>query len=253
VYSVALQWPVVQCCRKVSTGMCLENLGGIFQVVIQWALFTTTLVLFLIFFPPHLKYAEVQPELAHRSPKPLMGLRIGFGLITTAEWRLAVVFSCIVALHMLFCTFITALLIQDLESSAFAPWTTFLGVSGALCTAIQFIPQIYKTWNSKLVGSLSILMMCIQSPGAVVMCLSIAIRPGTNWTSWATYAAAGSLQSILLAMCLCWKDRQARLGIDDFGRPLSMVVTPGVSSESRSAEGAAHNIEDERSPLFARS
>ena len=58
-------------------------------------------------------------------------------------------------------------------------------------------------------------------------------------------------------MCLLWKDRQARLGIDDFGRPLSSeVVTLGISSESQLAGDATpdeHNAGDERSPLLARS
>jgi hypothetical protein len=40
-------------------------------------------------------------------------------------------------------------------------------------------------------------------------------RPG-----WVTYATAGILQACLLVMCLFWKRRQRRLGIDDFGRPL---------------------------------
>lgn len=30
----------------------------------------------------------------------------------------------------------------------------------------------------------------------------------------------GLLQSILLFLCLAWKHRQARLGLDDFGRPV---------------------------------
>lgn len=62
-------------------------------------------------------------------------------------------------------------------------WATFLGVSSAMLAAIQYAPQIMHTYNAKLVGALSIPMMLIQSPGAVLMVLSIALRPGTNWTS----------------------------------------------------------------------
>ena len=45
-------------------------------------------------------------------------------------------------------------------------------------------------------------------------------RPGTNWTSWTTYAVAGTMQGMLLAMCIIWKLRQSKLRIDDFGNPL---------------------------------
>jgi len=85
---------------------------------------------------------------------------------------------------------------------------------------IQYAPQIYLTWNHKLVGALSIPMMCIQTPGAILMVTNLAIRPGTNWTSWAPYAAAGIMQGCLLVLCLVWKARQRRLGVDDFGKPL---------------------------------
>lgn len=62
-------------------------------------------------------------------------------------------------------------------------WATFLGVTSALLAALQYAPQLVHTYKSKLVGALSIKMMCIQSPGALLMVLSIALRPGTNWTS----------------------------------------------------------------------
>ncbi|CAE6425670.1 unnamed protein product [Rhizoctonia solani] len=85
---------------------------------------------------------------------------------------------------------------------------------------VQYTPQLHRTWHAKTVGSLSIPMMCIQTPGAVLMVLSIALREGTDWTSWAPYAAAGIMQGMLLLMCLRWKRRQAKLGIDDYGRPV---------------------------------
>ena len=62
-------------------------------------------------------------------------------------------------------------------------WASFLGVSSALLAAFQYTPQIAHTFRIELVGALSIPMMCIQTPGAVLMVLSIALRPGTDWTS----------------------------------------------------------------------
>ena len=55
-------------------------------------------------------------------------------------------------------------------------WATFLGVSSAILAAIQYMPQIERTWRAKVVGALSIPMMCMQSPGAIAMVLSIALR-----------------------------------------------------------------------------
>lgn len=145
--------------------------------------------------------------------------------VPSTEWRIATITGFTTLLHFLFIVFTTFFLIltEDMNnypSPRIMLWATFLGVLSTTLAVIQYAPQLWTTWKAKTVGALSIPMMCIQSPGAVLMVLSIAIRPGTNWTSWATYAAAGIMQGSLLIMCLCWKVRQRRLDIDDFGRPL---------------------------------
>jgi len=255
---VTLQWPVIKCCKEVNAGMCLESLGGVFQVVIQWALFIVTLVLFLIFFPAHLKYAEVRPTVIPSYSKPTF---TSYFRDTTYEWKLAATLAALVGLHIGLCTLVTFLLLATQQvsppSSALSIWATLLGISSMMLSAFQFLPQIRKTWSTKLVGSLSMVTMCIQSPGAVVMCVSIAIRPGTNWTSWATFAAAGLLQAVLLVMCVFWKRRQARLGIDDYGRPLPLDGSNGEPVVPRDGDtegnGAIRLDGDETMPLLENS
>ena len=79
-------------------------------------------------------------------------------------------------------------------------WARFLGVSAAILASVQYAPQLLHTYRSKLVGALSIPMMCIQTPGGVLMVLSIALRPGTNWTS--TYSALSSSKNVgRLTLC----------------------------------------------------
>jgi len=39
-------------------------------------------------------------------------------------------------------------------------------------------------------------------------------------TGWIMFAVSGIMQCILLIMCIAWKFRQRRLGIDDFGHPI---------------------------------
>jgi hypothetical protein len=45
------------------------------------------------------------------------------------------------------------------------------------------------------------------------------------------YAVSGVMQAILLAMCITWKFRQRRLGIDDFGHPLVSEHEEEVAAE----------------------
>ena len=80
-------------------------------------------------------------------------------------------------------TFVTFLLLAtnpSLESERQAPqltlWATFLGVTSTLLAAFQYLPQIVHTWKHKVVGALSIPMMLIQTPGAILMVTSIALR-----------------------------------------------------------------------------
>ena len=166
-------------------------------------------------------------------------------------------------------------------------WATFLGVSSAILAALQYAPQIVHTYRLKLVGALSIPMMLIQTPGAIFMVLSIALRyasvtplqysgwnltgpcrPGTNWTSWTTYAVAGIMQGMLLAMCIIWKLRQSKLRIDDFGNPLDAgydviggvtlseantetgASVPSTPADSDVSEGLLEPSPSERTPLL---
>jgi hypothetical protein len=44
--------------------------------------------------------------------------------------------------------------------------------------------------------------MMIQTPGSFLLVFSISIQEGTNWTSYLNYIAGGTLQGMLLIMCL---------------------------------------------------
>ncbi|KIO16851.1 hypothetical protein M407DRAFT_33499 [Tulasnella calospora MUT 4182] len=229
---LALQWESVKCCRHVGFLLCYESLGGIEIVGLQWFVFTIILVLFLIYFPPHLKYVEYRATAHPGHPKncecePCEAARAGPQVNTTPEWKLAIALAWVVLIHLLLCLFITTILLYSSPSSPDGVpadrvfvWTTFLGLCSTSLAFIQYMPQLLHTYRTKLVGALSIPAMLIQSPGAALMVYIIASKPGTNWTSWLVYATAGCLQATLLTMCLLWKARQKRLGIDDFGNPL---------------------------------
>ncbi|KAF8553465.1 hypothetical protein OG21DRAFT_1586416 [Imleria badia] len=221
---ITLQYPVIRCCSQVSLGKCLEQTAGIFQVGIQWFLFTVILILYMLYYPPNLKSIQLDIDThdarqIHHVPTKLK----------SSEWRLSVIVSWIVFLHLAIILVTTLALLADSPPSPdptvphppqITLWATFLGVTSSLLAAVQYTPQIIRTYHLKLVGALSIPMMMIQSPGGIVMAVSIAMRPGTDWTSWVMFAVSAVMQACLLAMCLAWKIRQRRLGIDDFGRPL---------------------------------
>lgn len=216
---ITMQWGVLRCCAFWSFGTCLEQTLGVIQVSMQWALFAIILVLYMVYYPQHLRHASTDVDV----PRPDgQTERVHVKtLIRSDTWRLSVILSWVVFIHIVLEILITLfLLLTSHRAAQIELWATFLGVSSALLAGIQYAPQLTHTYKAKTVGALSIPMMLIQSPGAAVMVLSIALRPGTNWTSWITFAVSGIMQAILLGMCLVWKARQRRLDIDDFGEPV---------------------------------
>lgn len=83
-----------------------------------------------------------------------------------------------------------------------ATWTTLLAAIALVASSVQFIPQILRTYQLKLVGALSIPAMLMQTPGSFLFCVTIASSPGTNITSWITYFVGGCLQGALLILCI---------------------------------------------------
>ncbi|KIM28209.1 hypothetical protein M408DRAFT_23915 [Serendipita vermifera MAFF 305830] len=259
---ITLQWVIIACCKYLNPGQCIESLGAVWIVGLQWFFFTTILVLYLVYFPPHRKYVDITSHTV-----PWDHSMVTRQNVPSTEWRLASIAGITTLVHFLFITFVTFFLILT-EHSATTPskpypipspdpnpppsypapyptqrillWATFLGLLSTVLAVVQYAPQLWTTWKAKTVGALSIPMMCIQTPGAILMVTSIAIRPGTNWTSWITYATAGVMQGSLLVMCICWKVRQKRLDIDDFGRPLHTQLIDGVHRTANTVTNAVN-------------
>lgn len=63
-----------------------------------------------------------------------------------------------------------------------------------------------------------------------------------NWTGWGTYLITGILQGGLLFLCLNFKLRQRKLGIDDWG----CAIAGGTGSRGEGGDGEV----DERSRLL---
>ncbi|KAI0060536.1 hypothetical protein BV25DRAFT_1858796 [Artomyces pyxidatus] len=262
---IIMQWSVIRCCRVFSTLNCLEAVAGVLQVVLTWFLFTSILVLYMIYYPQHLKYATVPVDTYDSRPSEYVKTNI-----KSHDWQLSITLSWVVFIHITLVTFVTFLLISSspnpssgVRSPELSLWATFLGVSSGGLAALQYLPQLVHTYRMKLVGALSIPMMFIQTPGGLIMVLSIALKPGTNWTTWIQFLVAAIMQAILLAMCLSWKVRQRKLHIDDFGHPLpssnpsSPQITRGPDEDVPVEEAVEVAVEEdlvvdgERAPLLA--
>ncbi|KAJ1967418.1 hypothetical protein IWQ62_001870 [Dispira parvispora] len=200
---ILLQLHGIMCCRVWEAEECLFHTVGIMQICVQWFMFFSVFVLYVVYFPQHLRYQPTSTSLDTGKP--------------TSEWQAAQAVRSAVLYHMGLVSVFSFILVVGVGPNAWQvhSWASFLGIFSMLVTCVQFFPQIHKTWTSRQVGSLSIPMMLMQTPGGYLFAYSIYVRPGVNWTSWITYFAAATLQGILLFISVVWHFREKRLRQQD--------------------------------------
>jgi hypothetical protein len=141
-----------------------------------------SLLLFLIFFPrgQTLPLDEAEQE--------------------QYTWKTAVTVAFVCLLHGLAVIITSAALIMS-RPDHLGTWANILGITATVLAAIQYLPQIWMTWHLGHVGSLSIPMMLIQTPGSFVWSGSLAARLGIEgWSTWGVFLVTGCLQGCLLGM-----------------------------------------------------
>jgi len=115
-------------------------------------------------------------------------------------WKTAVAVAVLCLLHGLLVIIISVTLIVS-RPHHLGTWANVLGIIATILAAIQYLPQIWMTWHLGHVGSLSIPMMLIQTPGSFVWAGSLAARLGIEgWSTWGVFLVTGCLQGCLLGM-----------------------------------------------------
>lgn len=79
------------------------------------------------------------------------------------------------------------------------------GLLSALLTMMKYVPQITTTYKLKHPGTLSIGMMCIQTPGGFIFTMTLFFTKGSHWSSWVSYLVAALLQGTLLILCIYYE------------------------------------------------
>ncbi|ROT42999.1 hypothetical protein SODALDRAFT_28191 [Sodiomyces alkalinus F11] len=178
----------IACCSQVAPGECLVGLLGIAQLGVQWICFALILVLFLVFF----RYDD-----ASVSEDELAG--------TPPGWHTAVTVGLACLFHGLIVIILTGVFAIGLPAQL-TVWANFLGIMAAALAAVQYIPQIWTTYHLGHVGSLSIPMMCMQTPGGYLFAFNLYRRLGAEgWSTWGIYLLTASMQGVLLAMAIYYE------------------------------------------------
>ncbi|KAJ4390064.1 hypothetical protein N0V93_007537 [Gnomoniopsis smithogilvyi] len=175
------------CCKELDTFECMAGVLGIVQLGVQWVCFAFVFVLFLVFFRyTNANVSEEELEMAPEEPR----------------WQTAVMVATVVLVHILVTVVVSAIIVLIFPSQLNG-WAVFNGILAAGLAAVQYIPQIFMTYHLKHVGSLSVPMMCIQTPGGFLFAASLAVRLGwAGWSTWGIFLLTGIMQGILLGMAL---------------------------------------------------
>ncbi len=174
------------------------------------------MLLFLIFFPRNTADAEEAQD------------------TNMPEWKEAILVLA-VSLAFFIIAFIGSIVFVYAMPSHIRGWANFLGILGTTLAGIQYFPQIFMTWRLQETGSLSVPMMCIQTPGSFVFAASLAVRLGpAGWSAWGLFIFTGCLQGCLLAMSLwfLWRDRKAAKGVNGNGEARNSERTPLLNGDS---------------------
>ncbi|ESZ92594.1 hypothetical protein SBOR_7011 [Sclerotinia borealis F-4128] len=182
----------VACCEIVSTFECAAGLLGIAQVGVQWFCFSVILLLFMVFFPR----SPTLPTLDHNKQR--------------YTWRTAVTVALICLFHG-FATIIVSVSLALARPNSLGVWANTLGIIATILAGIQYLPQIWLTYNLGHIGSLSIPMMLIQTPGSFVWSASLFARLGAGGLStWGVFLVTGCLQGCLLVMGISFELKARR-------------------------------------------
>ncbi|KAL9109212.1 MAG: hypothetical protein Q9227_006137 [Pyrenula ochraceoflavens] len=183
----------LQCCRNINGFACFAGTLGIVQVGSQWVCFLIIFFLFLLFFP-RATSSTTNPAEDPEYPSTKTAL---------AVTAISVAHAVLVAILSLYFTFGQRQYLQT--------YANIIGVCGTGLAAVQYLPQIYTTFLLQNLGSLSIPMMLIQTPGSFVWATSLAVRLGAaGWSTWGLLLVTGTLQAILLGMGIYFLIRDRR-------------------------------------------
>lgn len=220
----------ISCCKIVSLFECTAGLLGILQIFVQWLCFSIIVLLYLVYFPRVSGMPEDNYSLKY-------------------TWKTAVVITLICLIHALIFFFISISLLLFSPNSLNA-WADFLGILAAVLSVIQYLPQIWTTWKLGHVGSLSIPMMLIQTPGSFVWAGSLAERLGIDgWSTWGVFVMTGCLQGSLLVMGIYFELRRRNSSIEDIPQPEFLESISESRDESISGSPEPP-VQQERSPLL---
>jgi hypothetical protein len=226
--------PQLVCCNQVSAGRCQELLLPVYQIGSPVFQLLIVYVLFLVFHPSRSRSADehhvkaiVQDSIeilheAQPSPPTTRFARL-WDWLNRHEFALSLLGFITYILVALIVFSAIGLYIDLVDGDNSSQAIFYARVMAFLAVALniaQWAPQIWVTARNRHVGSLSIIMLALQTPGGLLIVFYNAFIDPSDWSTWLPFIFSASMQFILLVMCIAftyrdWKKRKAVEGVTE--------------------------------------
>jgi uncharacterized protein with PQ loop repeat len=195
INSGILKWYDIVCCGEegMTLAKCLENNLATLQLL-------NSLICYLILYILFLVYWNITPTETETRKFRIM--------VRNRAWMLFI----LIILASLFLSFLGGILFYKfhLTSDTLVKYAMTLGTISSILMIVQWAPQIYTTWRIKSQGSLSLLMLIMQLPGALLVIIFQGVLNNASITTWGPYIFGALEMTILIVMCIYYKLRKQR-------------------------------------------
>lgn len=198
--SIGLNLSELACCSSVGAAGCSQILLPIIQVSIAGLNMLPIFFMYVVFAR---KDGRVEPPACMRK----------YCNVKPHHWAQHAFLALICCLILL--GTVVGLLMHDTGSSR--ALADAFGVVSTLSTLFMWLPQIWRTFQDKSSGQLSIAMLCIQLPGNLAAVYFQAIMEQESFTTWAPYLCSSIEQALLLFMAVYYTVRARKRGSKTFG------------------------------------
>jgi len=215
INSGILKWPYVVCCLDLSSMQCLKNNLATEQLL---GALLCSFILYILF----VYYYRLEPT--------AFETRVS----RNREKKISIIVLVLVLFFSIVLAIICGVLYYDvkLRGTILASIAKVLGGTSSVLMIIQWAPQIYTTYRKRSPGNLSVLMLLLQMPGALLVMFFQAVLNSADVTTWAPYAFLFVEQLILVIMCSIYKyQNQISDQQNSEKRRLLMVVETAFDKE----------------------
>jgi len=221
-----LKWPLATCCQNIAFGRCLLNNLATEQLIVSVFCVFTLYLLAVIYYPPPVYAKPVHPWIEYFQRRKTSW--IIFGIINSIG------ILCSVLAGILYYNF-------HYSSSTIVTYGKVLGYTSSVGIIIQWSPQIFTTFKNKSGGNLSLVMLCVQMPGALLVVFFQGILNKADFSTWFPYIfTAIELTILIILVVVFWIRDKARGKVDEVESTEDTPLIPrryDVNNSSNSLSG----------------